>query len=339
MQTNYFILYGNCIPVKGIKRSVICDLQRDKIHFITNDLYEILNKEKDLPINDLLNKYGNENAETINEYFDYLLKNDLGFIGDEFDKNSIKRIKNKFDLPSKISNAIIDLNKESNYKIKKVISMLESLGCCFIQIRIFEEFELYEIEKILRLTEGTIIESIQLIICYHQTQIEDLKKIVLNHARISEVVVHTAPFNKTIIVENVKTSIEFTEQKVANETHCGFISPHYFVSNTKVFTESLKFNNCLNRKLSFDVSGNIKNCPAMNTIYGDVDNCEDIHSIIESKEFKNLWTINKDQIDVCNICEFRYVCTDCRAFLKKENILSKPLKCNYNPYTTLWEKS
>ena len=38
----------------------------------------------------------------------------------------------------------------------------------------------------------------------------------------------------------------------------------------------------------------------------------------------------KDDIDKCKECELRYMCQDCRAYIKdKENIYSAPTKCNY----------
>lgn len=37
---------------------------------------------------------------------------------------------------------------------------------------------------------------------------------------------------------------------------------------------------------------------------------------IKAKGFKDLWAINKDKILVCQDCEFRYICTDCRAYLE-----------------------
>ncbi len=37
--------------------------------------------------------------------------------------------------------------------------------------------------------------------------------------------------------------------------------------------------------------------------------------------------------------EFRYICTDYRAYVEDpEDILSKPLKCGYNPYTGEWSE-
>lgn len=39
------------------------------------------------------------------------------------------------------------------------------------------------------------------------------------------------------------------------------------------------------------------------------------------------------------MCEFRYICTDCRAFLvDPRDSRSKPLKCGYNPESGLWKE-
>lgn len=60
---------------------------------------------------------------------------------------------------------------------------------------------------------------------------------------------------------------------------------------------------------------------------------------LEHPDFKKYWYIHKDQIEVCKDCEFRYICTDCRAYLEDpDNLYSKPLKCGYDPYTCEWEE-
>ena len=59
---------------------------------------------------------------------------------------------------------------------------------------------------------------------------------------------------------------------------------------------------------------------------------------LRHKDFTAYWNITKDRTAVCKDCEFRYICTDCRAYLEKpEDMYSKPLKCGYDPYTTTWE--
>lgn len=47
--------------------------------------------------------------------------------------------------------------------------------------------------------------------------------------------------------------------------------------------------------------------------------------------------ITKDKVSVCKDCEFRYICTDCRAFVSSpDDPYSKPAKCSYDPYTATW---
>ena len=76
----------------------------------------------------------------------------------------------------------------------------------------------------------------------------------------------------------------------------------------------------------------------MKRSFGNIKNIT-LEEALSHPDFKKLWNINKDQIEVCKDCEFRYICTDCRAYLEDpENIYSKPLKCGYNPYTCEWEE-
>ncbi len=75
----------------------------------------------------------------------------------------------------------------------------------------------------------------------------------------------------------------------------------------------------------------------MKNNYGNIKNLA-ISDVLNNHEFNKLWRINKDKINVCKDCEFRYICHDCRAYITEENnIYSKPLKCKYDPYKTVWE--
>ena len=121
-------------------------------------------------------------------------------------------------------------------------------------------------------------------------------------------------------------------------SNCGIIDKKYFVNNLPFFTEAQHHNTCLNRKICIDENGDIKNCPAMKQSYGNIRTTT-LKEAIEKPGFKDCWTISKDQIDVCKDCEFRYMCTDCRAFIKDPaNPYSQPAKCTYNPYICLWEE-
>jgi MoaA/NifB/PqqE/SkfB family radical SAM enzyme len=67
--------------------------------------------------------------------------------------------------------------------------------------------------------------------------------------------------------------------------------------------------------------------------YGNVRDVS-LHSAVARRDFRELWEINKDQIEVCKDCEFCYVCIDCRAYLSRpEDRYAKPAKRGYDPYT------
>jgi SPASM domain peptide maturase of grasp-with-spasm system len=133
--------------------------------------------------------------------------------------------------------------------------------------------------------------------------------------------------------EGQAASIVYVTDKINSAGHCGKISHKYFSINIKTFTEAQKHNTCLNRKISVDAEGNIKNCPSCNNTFGNMKDTS-LSMAMNKNGFKDLWYISKDQIEVCKDCEFRYICTDCRAYIQNpDNIYSKPAKCEYDPYT------
>jgi SPASM domain peptide maturase of grasp-with-spasm system len=76
----------------------------------------------------------------------------------------------------------------------------------------------------------------------------------------------------------------------------------------------------------------------MKDSYGNVRDgslLEAVHAV----GFKEKWGISKDHISICRDCEFRYACSDCRAYLEnRDDAFSKPLKCGYDPYSGKWNE-
>lgn len=46
--------------------------------------------------------------------------------------------------------------------------------------------------------------------------------------------------------------------------------------------------------------------------------------------------LSKDKIEVCEYCEYRYACHDCRPNSLADNFYAKPWFCTYNPFTGEW---
>lgn len=128
----------------------------------------------------------------------------------------------------------------------------------------------------------------------------------------------------------------YIEGKYEGNWHCGNISRSEFSINLPNYIGSLNANSCLSKKISIDEKGAIKNCPSMRESFGSIKDIK-LNEVVRLDELKKYWGHKKDSIKTCNICEYRYICTDCRAFLEDpSDDFSKPLKCGYDPYTGKW---
>lgn len=99
------------------------------------------------------------------------------------------------------------------------------------------------------------------------------------------------------------------------------------------FFYSQKFNPCLGQKMAIDTDGEIKTCLWSEEVLGNIrtDNLKDM---IIGGRFDSAWEMTKDKIEVCNECERRYACNDCRvSSVRRQHAFDqKPSFCNYNPY-------
>jgi SPASM domain peptide maturase of grasp-with-spasm system len=331
----YFKVHSNCIPVKGVTRSIICDLQYGRFIPIPNDLLEVITESKIKPIAEIKSYYGFENEKTIDEYMDYLNQHDLLFWGQKEELDNFPDLDLSWDEPCQINNSIIDVDENSNHNFETIFNQLTSLLCKHIQLRFYNPTNLDEISRIVKQVDYLNIHTVDILMnSYPALTIEILQDFVKKNIKVARFFLCSA--NKTEFIklgEKGISNIIFVKESIHSCSMCGIINPYFFSINVKTFTEAQKYNTCLNRKISIDVEGNIKNCPSMHQSFGNIKDTS-LKEALLKKGFKDLWTITKDQIEGCKDCEFRYICTDCRAYIKDpKNIYSKPVKCQYDPYT------
>ncbi len=333
----HFKVFESCKPVKGAKRAVICDLERKSALLITKDLYTILQKNKLNTIGEIKSLYGKDDENTIQEYFDFLLEHEVIFLCKKYELNLFPEISLEWEIPSIISNAIIDCNKKSSFNFDDIFEELNALGCKDLLLRFYDDIELERLKEILSKIDKTTIENIQLIVKYSIAfeSKENIAKLKTEYSRLASVIVFNSPQNPKLKDDNSQFDLIYTEDIISPKSHCGFISPKTFRFNFDFYTESLKHNNCLNKKISVDINGNIKNCPSASPSYGNI-NTTKLSDVLLDDNFKKLWSINKDSVEKCKDCEFRYICSDCRVFTENNDLYSKPLHCKYDPYKAKW---
>lgn len=334
----YFILYACCIPVRGHVRSVICDLQRKSFSYIPNALFYILENFAGRSIEQIKDEFTMEEQSIVTEYFEFLRKLDFGFISDRPLPN-FQKIDLAYQSPELVTNVILDIDRSSTHCYSAIATQLDKVRCKFIQIRCFEEIEADRIDTILSAFRTSCLRSIYLVLCdADYITKEYLQTLVQEHLRLVHIILHSS--TKTDLKLDDKngrlTKVNVVPYPIASSDCCGEVSPSQFAINLQAFSEAMHFNSCLYKKIGIDVRGNIKNCPSFKQSFGDLSNTS-IKEVIENPIFSERWGVTKDQVNICRDCEFRYICTDCRAFLQDPtDPRSKPLKCGYDPYTGKW---
>lgn len=335
----YFHIYPCCFLTKGIKRSLLIDTQRNSFNFIPNELYDILKIHQNKTLNEILNLYGEDNKEIINDYFYFLTINDFGEFTDNRKEDRFEPIPEEIVASNHISNAIIDIRVSLKIDFAKAVLDLEKLGCTGLQIRIYAISDFHVLDNIAIALKNSPINFVEILINRRKPiSFSYCKDYLLNNYAVNQI---TLFGYRTEKVYKLNSHQRIVKSKVILESRdqCGAVKPKYFSTSLKNYLESGKSNSCLFKKISIDEDGYIKNCPSFDSHYGKYGKVP-LTDIVKTKNFRQIGEINKSQISICKVCEFRRICPDCRVYTMDQSTpYAKPLKCYYDPYTAKWAKA
>lgn len=329
-------LFANCIRVKGYRRAVIYDLQRNLYHLIPHSLYDLFDDRDILEWN--TEDCTPEEMEILEEYLNFLTEHTLIFPVDSDEAELFPKLNRAWDYPSIITNAIIDL-KEWNRDWTDISRQLDAIKCYHVQIRCYMPVSMEQLELIASSFRSTLMQAFEILLPFNNYNPEALIEFADQNPKLRHLCLFKAPEATEIRPpKNGFGSISNITENITSAAHCGIIHPSFFSVNTETYTESLAHNSCLNRKISIDADGNIKNCPSMKESFGNITG-NTLQEAIHKPGFNKYWNITKNEITKCKDCEFRYMCTDCRAFVDTpDDPYAAPLKCGYDPHTCVWEE-
>lgn len=330
-----FRLFACCIPVRGARRSALCDVQRGTYHLVPNGLYEIVTEHRDLTASQVVAHFGADAAPVIAEYYEFLVQNELGFWCDT--PEAFPPLELSYQAPEAVTHAVVDVGPHSRHDFARIFAELDDLGCKALQLRFFRPVARDELWDMAGMVSAGKLRALEVLMPYapHWT-LDELERLVFAHQRVSRVTLHSAPEDASLRVRGLQVPVLHTPARITSASHCGQVHPGYFVVNLQAFTEAQAHNSCLNGKISVDEAGEIRNCPALPASFGNVADTS-LHAALAASGFRDLWEISKDRVETCRDCEFRYVCTDCRAFVRAGgDRFAKPATCTYDPYTASW---
>ena len=327
------MLYADCFLVRGYTRTMICDTANGEMFFIDNIYHDLIRELRNKTIAEVMDALHEEDLDEFTSFLQQMTTSNLGTCVD--DPGLFPPIEEEWDSPFRISNAIIDI-RHKKHDYKAIFTQLNDLLCPYVQIRSYVELAPGELRNMLsgydKLSE---FRHIEIVLKYPKEFDGDSYSDVLTDYKMISLTFYASEDTHRVIHHRMS----FLKQAFNSCEQCGIINKKSMsLSGLNSFMENKKHNSCLNRKISIDESGKIKNCPSMKKDYGDLDNVS-LVEVLADRAFTGLWDIRKDQIKVCKDCEFRYICSDCRAYVEDpSDIYSKPLKCSYNPYTGKWEE-
>lgn len=334
----YMIQMAGCQFVAGAKRALVMDLQRGRFQPVPVHMKELMETYNGKQLLTMYAAFDITQHLVLDEYLRFLLEEEYIFLSeDAADADRFIPLPLATAHYSLVGNAIIDIDAQSDFNVAQLIHQLTALGCEQIQVRAYSPLPVQELLAMAAAVTETVCRCIEFIVPYdHHFKTADWNHLFTGHQRIGSITCYGAPENSTDHYVAGLIPVHFIEQVITGENHCGVFHPQYFTSNAPHFIESRRHNTCLNRKIAVDKAGYIRNCPSMPQHYGHVS-ATTLQEALNNPAFTQHWHTHKDMVQTCRDCEFRHVCTDCRAYLEDPHDgCSKPLKCGYDPYTATW---
>lgn len=339
--SDYFVLSSSCVITKGYNRSLIHDFSRNTSNLISNDYFDLIEYLDRKKIKDVMLEVEDDSKGFFFDFLNFMYDNEYALYVNDielFPKKSDEIHDNHVVLKDCIIE--FDINTDVDLFVSN-LKHLNLLNCENIQIWFKGRITFEDIINYLDLINDYDFLCVELIMEYADNiKRECFIEIINKYASISKVFLFNSPnaYIYEYISEHENQHSMLMGQIIyinhpLDGNNCGVINFESLTFGVETqFKINKSFNGCLYKKITIDTKGNIKNCPYL-TNKAEYTNLKDA---LNDDNFKRLWFIKKDEIEVCKDCEFRYNCTDCRAFTINDNIYSKPLKCNYNPYTNEW---
>jgi hypothetical protein len=225
---NYFILYSNVIISNGFKRKILIDLQRNKVYEIPNIYLNEINNHK-IEINDLKKKFNTIEFRQFENFFNFLIQNELGFFSKADKTLSFSSLNLKFHEENTFSNAVIEFEKYELVVI--ILQQLINIKCNNIAI-IFEETGKINVNQIKDLYNDKILREFYSIDIFIDYSI--FKKITLGELANNIRLVTVFNVNESERLNSIyKYNRYYFTQKHLQSIGCGVIQKDSLVPPSK----------------------------------------------------------------------------------------------------------
>ncbi len=308
-----------CVPVGGFFRTAIYDLQFGCFYLCEHSVNNSLR--------------GNSDELLISR----LKANNLVYSGNGKGAQLKSISVNDYSYPGLISNLIVEVKTAVDFEL--IFRIVNECLCYNLQIVIIGcEITKRDIEDLIRLINTSIVKHCEIVLPF---DVFDEIGSLLNQVLFPELHVMYV-YNMPLYNQHdahYKFPITFIYGDYSYSAGQNIKSISGFSVNSLFYVESSSFNTYYNRKLFIGLNGEIGNGPLSMKSFGNLKTIGSVEKLLRSKKFMKLWHVKKDDISVCNVCEFRHMCLDSRVPIehKIKGKYYHQTECNYNPFIAKWE--
>ncbi|MCB0853325.1 MAG: hypothetical protein KDD63_13965 [Bacteroidetes bacterium] len=317
-----YILFECIKVVHGLVKSTLIDLNRKQYYEVSREFAQTLIDYNGKKLGELCDVIDFDNEAIIG----FLTENELIFFDDEIQTSHFPPISLEFnELP--LYHCEVDFEIVLNHP--EFIQQMESLGCKILNIYISEnatfdqsnEITLNLLNEILKQFDESSINFILLFIprsAIHSIA-ASLDEVFLSFPRLHNLIVYNSDSDMVKNHPMIYTTHSL-EELMQGELDKSFITPSILL-----FVESQSYNPYYNRRIYINKERNIY--ATYNSEIQYDTHAENLQSAITSSEYQQLIKITKDQISECKDCIYRYMCTDSRVPVLKEEEYSHETGC------------
>lgn len=339
----YFIVSSSCQLTKGYRMTLLQDFSRKSLEYIPNDYYmltKLLDRNK---LGEVTSKIASSSMESFEKYLNFMLDKEYAFLVKDISTFPAKD-RTIHDTLFPINDAIIEFDfLESNLEeMYYYLNELNLMQCPYLQIRFLPPCRFNYIKDVLNKICMMDFECVEVHVAdSHNIPINIWNELIFANVAVSRIYLYNQsqsevlPYNvEPIGNESLLMGEVITIKHSLDVKNCGNINKYSMQFFNEDFYEISKhYNSCLYKKIAINKYGHIKNCLFLDKDYSAANG---LQRLVRSEDFRKCWYLKKDSIKICQDCEFRYNCLDCRACSLLDK-LDKPQKCNYNPYKLAWD--
>lgn len=104
----------------------------------------------------------------------------------------------------------------------------------------------------------------------------------------------------------------------------------------KRIQKAVSGNSCWQGKINISYDGYVSPCimQSPETLKKYNLQTATLKNVIDEYLISNYWELSKDKVTTCDVCEFRYLCNDCRPLA--DSLSTRANNCSYDPFSGEW---